>query len=277
MCPSRWLTATMGMSHASERAFAKCTPTQRHGSSPGPYVTAIALMSGLPCRSRNGSSCSNNSGSRLSMCARTVLEFSESARTVLAEPVCGSLMACSSIGTRFFACSRLATLGKTPPYCAWSAACEVSPLPRMRNVKSGPKVPCASMRHTAVSSHEVSMPRTRIDRVKNSPKDFLALELTNARISRKTVCHGRTGVPHLLPPCPQTSALARAHRFGSRRHTGHRPCGTLVFKTVLQYPRGEYAQCCGSRGASRNRRRRRTHLFGELGDTAHSGLQQHLP
>ena len=45
-----------------------------------------------------------------------------------------SSSAASRIGTRFFACSRFASEGKTPPYCLCNSICERSALPTFREL-----------------------------------------------------------------------------------------------------------------------------------------------
>jgi len=54
----RWLA-----DQTSDRALAKFSPTQRAGSSPGPYVTAIASIFGFCIVGINFKNCSSNSGS----------------------------------------------------------------------------------------------------------------------------------------------------------------------------------------------------------------------
>jgi hypothetical protein len=69
--------------------------------------------------------------------------------------------ACSKMTGRFFSCSRLARVGKTPPYGACSSACERRTLPSTRNMKPlGVFSP--STIAIPVSSQDVSMAKTRI-------------------------------------------------------------------------------------------------------------------
>ena len=81
MCPSRWLTATKGTSHALARALAQDRPTNTAPIRPGPAVAATASGRWIPARS-------------------------SAARTT---------------ATIFSVCARAASSGTTPPYSPWMA------------------------------------------------------------------------------------------------------------------------------------------------------------
>ena len=141
----------------SASALAKLMPTQSAGSSPGPTVTAIVSMAGGSHSETNSKNASVRPGSRANI-SEILVRVSSEITCASSCKSSASSSAASRIGTRFFACSRFARAGKTPPYSLCISTCERSAFPSTRNcaVFSSPSTSTIAI---AVSSQLVSIAR----------------------------------------------------------------------------------------------------------------------
>ena len=146
------------MSQTSESALAKLMPTHSAGARPGPTVTAMASIFGffsfeISAMNPSTISCSFSSS------ARTFFSSLSGAGFACLKSF-ASLSVSRKSGTMFLECSRLAIMGKTPPYWVWRAICEATLCASMMNF--GFALPVTDRMASAVSSQDVSTERILI-------------------------------------------------------------------------------------------------------------------
>src|ERR1700683_5014928 len=161
MCPARWCTATTGRPRAAAAALANATPTRSAPIRPGPRVTAIAST---PDQSTAASASARSTTPQMS-------------RT----------------------CWREAISGTMPPHSRWMAVWDAITFDRSTHGRA--TSPVVDTTAAAVSSHDVSIPRT-----------FIC-----ARLGRRL--GSRAGLEEHL----QTLGIGRPSHTALRDDAGHEP------------------------------------------------------